>query len=218
MPRRGNRLASTGTRQIPSARRALQLLEKLAGGTGNIHSTRHSPLPVFHTLHNACAFAALRAVGALSCVHDLFPVGCLCNLCHCFAPGAKFHRRSAWVRGKIWGVTSKADPRAASTASSSSRSRSLHADRSELILASIEFTRIVDGCLADTLSRTRRENTFEFSAPTVLSGRTEYLSTVPGRGGTGRHGKNPPSRAHYKSLQDCNLSFSRRAGRKAIYW
>ena len=60
----------------------LQLLVEFAGRAGNKNSAGDAALAVLHALYDAGLLAALGAVGALGGVHDLFAVGCFCDLCH----------------------------------------------------------------------------------------------------------------------------------------
>jgi hypothetical protein len=64
--------------------KALQLLVKLAGRARNEDAAGNATFPVFHPLYNPRRFAALRAVGALGCVHYFFTVRCLSDLRHQF--------------------------------------------------------------------------------------------------------------------------------------
>src|SRR5581483_11390339 len=60
----------------------LQLLVELTRRTGNKNPSRHAPLAVLHTLHDAGRLAALVTVLALGCVHYLVTVGALCDFPH----------------------------------------------------------------------------------------------------------------------------------------
>jgi hypothetical protein len=60
----------------------LELLEELASRAGDVNSARNPALAVLDALHDAGGFGALRTIGALVGVHDLFTVAGLGNLRH----------------------------------------------------------------------------------------------------------------------------------------
>jgi hypothetical protein len=60
----------------------LEFLEKITRRTGDIHSTRCSPLAILDPLHNARRLGALRAIRALVRVHYLGAIASLRNLSH----------------------------------------------------------------------------------------------------------------------------------------
>jgi hypothetical protein len=65
----------------PNSSKALEFFVELAGGTGNEDSARDAALTVLHPFYDTRGFSALGAIGALGCVHDLFTICCLRNLC-----------------------------------------------------------------------------------------------------------------------------------------
>ena len=85
----------------------LQLLEEFTTRAGNIDSAGHAALAIFHALHDAGLLAAFGTCGRFRGIHDLFPVGCLCNFRHSISPDRNVPstRRPAVLPGS-WGVTS----------------------------------------------------------------------------------------------------------------
>jgi hypothetical protein len=67
-------------------RPALQLLEKFAARARNVDPAGDAAFAIFHALNDAGFFAALGTCGRFRGIHDLFPVGCLCNFCHSVSP------------------------------------------------------------------------------------------------------------------------------------
>jgi len=63
-----------------------QLFKKLATRARNIDSAGHAALAIFHALDDAGFLAALGTCGRFRGIHDLFPVGCLCNFRHSISP------------------------------------------------------------------------------------------------------------------------------------
>ncbi len=55
---------------------------ELTGGAGDIYAAWCSALPILYPIHNAGGFAALGAIRALGCIHDLLPVSRLRYFCH----------------------------------------------------------------------------------------------------------------------------------------
>jgi hypothetical protein len=65
--------------------RALQLLEEFARGARDINPARDVAFAIFNAFDDACGLAALGTIRALGGIHDLFAVGCFCDLgayCH----------------------------------------------------------------------------------------------------------------------------------------
>ena len=63
---------------------ALQLLVKIASGTGNVNPTGRTALAVFHALHDAGWLRALGTIRALGGIHFLLAVAGFGNLGHVF--------------------------------------------------------------------------------------------------------------------------------------
>ena len=61
----------------------LELFEEFAGRAGDVDSAGDAALAVLDALDDTSGFGALGTVGALLCIHDLFAVAGLGNLCHC---------------------------------------------------------------------------------------------------------------------------------------
>ncbi len=68
--------------RISSGPVRLKLLVKFASRAGDIHAPWHPAFAVFHPLHNARRFAALRAIRALRGIHYLLAICCFGNLGH----------------------------------------------------------------------------------------------------------------------------------------
>src|SRR6266852_1775085 len=98
----------TGYRQLRAA--LSKFFKKLAARARNIDSSGHAALAIFHALDDAGVLAALGTGGRFRCIHDLFPVGCFCNLCHSVSPDRNVPpaRRAAVLPGN-WGVSSLND-------------------------------------------------------------------------------------------------------------
>src|SRR5581483_3077574 len=60
----------------------LQLLVKVAGGTGDENPSRNSALAVFNPLNNPGCLTAFRTIRALRLVHNFLAVGFFRNLRH----------------------------------------------------------------------------------------------------------------------------------------
>src|SRR6266852_4991096 len=87
-----------------------KFFKKLAARARNIDSPGHAALAIFHALDDAGILAAFGTCGRFRCIHDLFPVGCFCNLCHSVSPDRNVPpaRRAAVLPGN-WGVSSLND-------------------------------------------------------------------------------------------------------------
>jgi len=77
----------------------LQLLEKLTSGAGNVNASGYSPVTVLDALYDAGFLAAFRAERRFGCVHDLFTVGCLCDLHRTLLTGMCRRRGPAFLPG-----------------------------------------------------------------------------------------------------------------------
>ena|SRR5271156_956126 len=64
----------------------LQLLEEFTARARNIDSAGDASLAIFHALYDAGLFAAFGTCGRFRGIHDLLPVGCLCNFRHSISP------------------------------------------------------------------------------------------------------------------------------------
>src|ERR1700679_2137435 len=69
--------------KTPVPRHCLELFEELADRAGDVDSAGDAALAVLDALDDAGGLGALGTVGALLCIHDLFAVAGLANLCHC---------------------------------------------------------------------------------------------------------------------------------------